>query len=186
MPNGPTKMSEANVYERIRPLLMKAPVPLEQIARSLGLAVEMSANLEQGISGEIACENGRYKISTASSEHLYRQRFTLAHELGHFALHRSLIGNGLDDNKMYRSDAHIGKYANSEIKLVHERQANAFAAKILMPRELLEAEIAKEKSTPGISKAPLTKLYRTFQVSPSAMQWRLKNLGLSDQVDMNS
>ncbi|MEC9199312.1 MAG: ImmA/IrrE family metallo-endopeptidase [Pseudomonadota bacterium] len=177
-------MSDPNVYEKIRPFLVEAPVPLEQVARSLGLSVQMSAELAEGISGEIACDSGKYKISTSGEEHPYRQRFTLAHELGHYALHKSLIGNGLDDNKMYRSDAQIGNYANSAVKLVHERQANAFAAKILMPRELLEDEIRRLQNGDADVKVSFKSLYQKFQVSPSAMKWRLKNLDLDCKVEM--
>lgn len=170
-----------SAIEKIEPRLMSAPIPLDLVARDLGISVEMNAALPPDISGEIECDAGQYTARSSNSEHLYRQRFTIAHEIGHFVLHRSLIQNGLDDDKMYRSEAHVGNYANTAIKSVHERQANAFAAKLLMPRELLKKEIDASENTVSLSV-----LYKKFQVSPSAMKWRLKNLGLDTQVDLDN
>ena len=167
-----------SAIKRIEPRLKSAPIPLDMVARDLGLFIEMNANLPDSISGEIECNEGQYTVRSSNSEHLYRQRFTIAHEIGHFVLHRSLIGNGIDDDKMYRSEAKVGNYANTDIKSVHERQANAFAAKLLMPRELLEMEIDA-----AAGRVSLSDLYKKFQVSPSAMRWRLKNLGLHERVD---
>lgn len=44
-----------------------------------------------------------FLITVAANDPLTRQRFTLAHELGHYMLHRTLIGDGLDDDRAYRS-----------------------------------------------------------------------------------
>jgi len=60
--------------------------------------------------------------------------FTLAHELGHFVLNRSLVKNGVDDTTQYRSTPR-GEIYNTVIKVEHERQANSFAANFLMPKE---------------------------------------------------
>lgn len=175
-------MTDTNVYERIEPYLTTVPVPIDRIIRQLGVEVEQAAELPDGISGEIGCKNGRYVIRANAQDHAYRQRFTLAHELGHYALHRGLIGNGLDDDKMYRSELNIGNYANAQIKRVHERQANAFAAKVLMPTELVHRKV--EELSEGSEKVKLFDLYTMFQVSPSAMAWRIKNLNLADKVNL--
>lgn len=52
-------------------------------------------------------------------------RFTAAHELGHFVLHQ-------DESPMQRGDSSWPSYKDSEW------QANAFAASLLMPMELVE------------------------------------------------
>jgi len=51
----------------------------------------------------------------------------MEHELGHFVLYRSLIGEGIDDDIKYRSTA-AGDFYNTAIDEVHEQQANSFAA----------------------------------------------------------
>lgn len=60
----------------------------------------------------------------------------MAHELAHFLFHCSLIGDGVDDSKAYRS-TNTGKFYNTSITRQHETQANQFAASILMPESLV-------------------------------------------------
>lgn len=166
-----------SIMERIRTQLTSAPINIEAVIRALGVSVKKGASLPEGISGQIKkLRDGTYEISSTQSEHDYRQRFSLAHELGHFVLHSDLIGQGLDDNTKYRSTEQ-GDYYNTAIELFHEKQANSFAASVLMPEHLIKQELENTAD-----KKPLRDLYTKFQVSPSAMRWRLKNLGLLDQV----
>jgi len=152
------------------------PVNIEAIIRQLGLTVVKNADLHQDISGQIMrLPDGRYEISSSSGEHYFRQRFSLAHELGHYVLHKNLIGAGVDDNKKYRSTEN-GNYYNTAIDLAHEQQANSFAANILMPEKAVRRSVQEGGKS-------IVDLYKEFQVSSSAMNWRLKNLGLADQVE---
>ena len=163
----------------VKERLNTVPVNVEAILRALDVEVRKDAKLGTDISGEIRREGDRYIVSTSEDEHPFRQRFTLAHELGHFVLHKSLIGTGLDDSKMYRS-TESGDFYNTSIKLVHERQANSFAAKVLMPKVLLRERIDGAKEVGG--KPHISDLCNLFQVSFSAMKWRLVNLGWEDKV----
>ena len=52
-------------------------------------------------------------------------------------LHRHLIGDGLDDDRAYRSTSK-GKYHNTAIGPRKETEANRFASTILMPKNLIE------------------------------------------------
>ena len=52
--------------------------------------------------------------------------------LGHYIYHRSLIGDGVDDDRAYRSTI-VGKYHNTRIGPREETEANRFAADVLMP-----------------------------------------------------
>lgn len=61
------------------------------------------ANLAKGISGMLERVGDTFLITVAANDPLTRQRFTLAYELGHYMLHRKLIGDGLDDDRAYRS-----------------------------------------------------------------------------------
>ena len=58
-------------------------------------------------------------------------RFTIAHELAHYILHR----NG---NKLY---AHRDSDVEGVIKSSIEREANFFAANVLMPEKLIEEKV---------------------------------------------
>ena len=167
-----------SIIQRIRSKLTDYPVNIEAIIRDLGITVNKNAELPNGISGQIKRTGDTFEISSAVGEHYYRQRFSMAHELGHYVLHRDLIGAGVDDDTKYRSTS-IGDLYNTAIDQIHERQANAFAASVLIPEKLLRAKIDKLAD----QDVTLRDLYTAFQVSPSAMKWRLSNLGLSDKVD---
>lgn len=164
--------------DKIAPYLDSVPVNIEGIIRTLGLSLEKNKELPPKISGHIKLlPSGGYEIASAKADHYFRQRFTMAHELGHFILHENLLGNGTDDDTKYRS-TEKGDLYNTAIELVHEKQANSFAASILMPEELVR------KLVEGVEERPaLKQLAITFQVSPSAMRWRINNLGLADEVD---
>ena len=80
-----------------------------------------------------------------------RQRFTLAHELGHMAL-------------------------ETAPKIDDEKAAHRFAGAFLMPAETLWAEIGKHRKSMGWSE--LFDLKRIFGVSVQALTYRCKDLGI--------
>lgn len=145
--------------------LDRAPVALGDMAAALGLAVNMSAALPPGVSGQITRFPGRdgdrYRIEVNRTDGYARRRFTLAHEIAHFLLHRAFLDDELTDDRMYRS--RLGD--------PRERQANMLAAQLLMPANLVRlAWNAGARDT--------TTLARTFDVSEQAMEIRLRELGL--------
>ena len=146
------------------------PVNIEGIIRSLGIDLDKKATLDDEIAGQIEYLGGsKYKISANSKDHYYRQRFTLAHELGHFLYHSHLIGEGVDDDKAYRS-VPDGRFYNQSIGSREETEANRFAASILMPREAVDLAWTELRDAEQMAKR--------FQVSKAAMQIRLEGLGL--------
>lgn len=169
------------VMERIKPHLTRWPVNIEQAIRDCGIKLNKNAKLPEGIAGHVrTMPDGSYEIASSSSDHYYRQRFTLAHELGHYVLHKSMIGSGVDDDRKYRS-TELGDLYNTKIDEFHERQANAFAASILMPESLL-TEYIKTRSEEISSMPDLADMAKAFQVSTAALRWRLKNVGLEGAV----
>lgn len=149
-----------------------APVNIEQMIRDLGIELDKNASLPDGIAGQIELlDDDEYRISANGNDHYYRRRFTMAHELAHFILHRDLIGRGLDDDRMYRSTA-VGNFYNTAVEHSHETQANQLAAQLLVPAKLLrEIWAAGEHDVDGLAKK--------FQVSKQAMQIRLQSLNLA-------
>ncbi|SIT32134.1 protein of unknown function [Thalassospira xiamenensis M-5 = DSM 17429] len=148
-----------------------APVNIEQMIRDLGIELDKEAKLSPEISGQIEMlENDTYKISANGDHHYYRRRFTMAHELAHYILHRDLIGRGLDDNQMYRSTV-AGNFYNPRVQPSHEIEANQLAADLLVPGKVLRKLWESGERN-------LEKLAKQFQVSKSAMEIRLKTLNL--------
>lgn len=136
------------------------PVPIEAIIRDIGLPLSYEA-MDDNISGYIERQNGSYRIVVNSNHAPTRQRFTAAHELGHYVYHRDLLGEGVGDNRAYRTDG--TDRPNANIRPIHERQANSFAANVLMPRHRLSA-VAGETTAA---------LATRFGVSQAAMKIRL-------------
>ena len=122
--------------EAIRNAQRYAPVDVIGLADDLGVRVN-KAWLDADVSGELEhIGNGRYHINVNAKDAETRQRFTIAHELGHFIYHRSLIGDGVDDDRAYRS-TNVGRYHNKKIGPRQETEANRFAANLLMPANLI-------------------------------------------------
>jgi Zn-dependent peptidase ImmA (M78 family) len=151
-----------------------APVNVEQIARDLGLELVAKANLPEQIAGLIEKTKNSYRIKVNAADHYYRRRFTIAHEIAHFLLHRHLLGDGVDDNRAYRA-TDTGQYRHSEIAASHEAEANRLAAHILMPPNLVKREYSE-------ANRDVDTLAKRLQVSPAAMKYRLKALGY--EVDL--
>jgi Zn-dependent peptidase ImmA (M78 family) len=125
---------------------------------------------ESDISGLLAINNNEIIISVNKIEDKKRIRFTVAHELGHYFLHSKEQPFFIDKTPkiMYRNNA------SSTGEILKEREANAFAAAILMPHELIAQEL-KNSSYRGDT--IIKKLAGDFQVSEQAMSFRLSNLG---------
>ena len=147
----------------------KAPVDVFGMANELGLNCHF-AYLEDEISGMLEkVSEDSYRVTANASHPKTRQRFTVAHEIGHYILHRKLIGDGVDDNRAYRS-TELGKYHNTAIGPKQETEANKFAASVLMPIALIRGELAED---PTIIADILA---HKFEVSKMAMQIRMSNL----------
>lgn len=94
-----------------------------------------------------------------------RQRFTLAHELGHL-----LAG---DDQGIHLDEDIFGPAQRRDPS---EQRANAFAAAFLMP----EATLREAVEAGGFGKATFAELVCDLVVSPSALAYRMLDLRLID------
>ena len=148
----------------IEKFIQDAPVKVGAMAKALGLEVLLSS-LHPGISGQITPnERGGYVIKINRNDSKQRQRFTVAHEIAHFLLHKELIGEGITDNTLYRSNQ------SSAI----EAQANRLAADLLMPWDQLEKDLKDLKKIDALSvEEKVVKLSDRYNVSTTAMKVRL-------------
>ena len=66
------------------------PVNVEQVIEDLGIQY-FNEPMDKGQSGAIELKDGKYTIRVNSLEPRQRQRFTAAHELAHYLLHREML-----------------------------------------------------------------------------------------------
>lgn len=160
-------MRLSDQFELINSFRSRPPVNVEGLADALGLDVQY-AYLESGISGmlERRRDGKGYTITVNANDPPTRQRFTISHELGHYMLHRGLVGDGVDDDRAYRS-TEVGRYHNTAIGPKQETEANRFAANVLMPYDQIEL---KRGQNPRLTPRQLADM---FMVSEHAMCIRL-------------
>jgi len=152
-----------SVRDGIDAYLSEHPVKLGAIAKQLGVKVLLST-LPRGTSGQIGQEDGEFVIRINRHEAKHRQRFTLAHELAHFLLHRDQIvaDGGWSENVLLRS----GQPAEIEY------EANRLASDLVIPSAELAAATT-EYSGPMTSEV-IEDLARRFAVSTAAMEIKLQ------------
>jgi Zn-dependent peptidase ImmA (M78 family) len=149
-----------------------APVPIHLVAQRLGLLVEGVA-LGNEVSGVLVIDGDRGIVGYNLAHSATRQRFTIAHEIGHYQLHR-------EDASLFIDERYFAAFRNSLSSSGsdrRERQANAFAAALLMPAHLVERELKNRNFDLGDEEG-LRDLAGVFQVSVQAMVYRLTNLGI--------
>lgn len=136
------------------------PVGPVTIARALGASV-FTAQLGEDEYGRLTSDSAGKNIYIDRDQPRARQRFTCAHEVGHLYSHRS------DPNAVFvdlRSDSGRGT--------ANEIYANEFAACLLMPEG--DVRVCARRGMSTMSMASY------FDVSLSAMSYRLTRLGLDD------
>ncbi len=153
------------------------PVKIIQICNENGLEV-FEEYLEPDVSGLIVVDEKPWEkygtnqfILVNSMESAVRRRFTIAHELAHFVLHR----NGS------RLFAHRDMAAEGAVRSSMEQEANYFAANILMPEKLVREKVEDLRDRIW-SKIPgfvlVKEIADHFLVSESAAEVRLKQIGI--------
>ena len=156
-----------------------APINILKVAQTLGAKVAFQPFGEE-LSGTLVRKDNQVIIGVNSRHPNTRQRFTIAHEIGHWQLgHKGELF--LDKTLRSRTvsvkkrDVRAAEGTDRE-----EIQANAFAAAILMPERLLNA--ALERSLRADNGYEIDRLVADlateFDVSSQAMEHRLANLGL--------
>jgi Zn-dependent peptidase ImmA (M78 family) len=148
------------------------PVPVERIAKQLGVIVQY-APFDDELSGMAFLKEGVAIIGINSNHHPNRQRYTLAHELAHIYLHRPHLEAGVHvDQSSVNSLRRDLVSAEGTDSL--EREANAFAAELLMPRKLLAG--ALDDRMLDLDDDRLLTLAKRFKVSLMALQYRLQRI----------
>lgn len=153
-------MTPAIAARRILEQYWDGSIPVDPAAIANAMGVSVFAHDALDVSGMYQEDRaGRPEIHFSRAEHPVRQRFTIAHELGHHVL-----GHGPN----FRDPA---KHFSLAYFVPEESEANRFAAELLMPEDAVRYVFERE----GVS--TLEGLSRRFAVSGVAMKLRLTNLG---------
>lgn len=152
----------------------KAPVDVEKVAERLRLKL-VYMNLGDDVSGLLISKGDSSVIAVQETDYPNRQRFTIAHEIGHFFLrHQFEPGEHVHVDR-----GHVITPRNSRSSTgadPKEIEANQFAACLLMPSSLLSRRI-KEFKAESLRDYHVSKLAEEFEVSEQAMTIRLSTLG---------
>jgi DNA helicase-2/ATP-dependent DNA helicase PcrA len=173
---------------------LQPPIAVDDLADLLYLlAIDVTHELPNTLAGRLYAE--QRIIEVRRNDHPRRQRFTIAHEVGHYRLH--VVAAGITASSYACSATIISGGDGSEhtAALVRERplpgltaptqttrpaashqeirqreiEANAFAAELLMPASLVEQAVERYgKDVPALAEL--------FDVSRQAMQFRLEKL----------
>lgn len=135
------------------------PLDVLSLVRAMGLTVRFEP-MENQTSGKLVKDkkSGRWIILVNSLHHPHRQRFTIAHELAHYCMH-SPRQDTFEDMAFFRKD-NFPPY---------EREANRFAAELLMPEKSFREQVTKSPQVESIAKY--------FKTSSSAVIYRAEELG---------
>ncbi len=149
------------------------PVPVEAIAGDLlGLRIEESWDID--CSGMLLPEerrivlNAHERATGRDDPSLRRFRFTVAREIGHWVCH-CLEGRARELAPSYCRPVDLTEAADRTL----EREANVFAAELLMPEPAVRAA--------WVELGEVEAWAARFDVSLTAMHWRLYGFGLTDR-----
>jgi Zn-dependent peptidase ImmA (M78 family) len=154
--------------------ITEVPVPIFEIAAKMDLQL-IEYNLGSETSGVLVINNGKGTIGYNPKDPLVRRRFTIAHELGHYLMHK-------ESNELFVDSYFLMKYRGnnsySDEEYKQEQEANAFAAALLMPKKNIEKLLRGGELNELSESALINKLAAKFEVSVAAMSFRLTNLNM--------
>jgi DNA helicase II / ATP-dependent DNA helicase PcrA len=174
--------------------MLQPPIAVEDLADLLYLlAVDVTYELPSNLAGRLFAE--QRIIEVRRNDHPRRQRFTIAHEIGHYRLH--VIAEQANGSSYACSSAMISsgegvEHAPAQLRerplpgfvspaplaaplasrhdgRRREIEANAFAAELLIPARLIEQAVDRYGKD-------ISALAELFDVSRQAMQYRLEKL----------
>lgn len=133
----------------------KSPILLSKVIEFLKTDHDITFNkwdFSDSLSGVLITEGDVAGIAYNQNHHVHRQRFSVAHEIGHFIM----------NHPIRTPDFNLS--SNDE----HELEANQFAAELLMPLEFLKIDFKN-----GL--VDISELSEKYWVSKEAMGWRIQD-----------
>lgn len=167
----------------------KAPVDVFSLIEKMGIKILVEP-MEDEMSGFIKIDENETVIVINANHHKNRQRFTAAHEIGHYCLHRHENGEEQVFVDHSFSKGIVDSRKGSSRKVFHrseesshgtdfrEVEANRFAASLLMPEKLIE-DLVERWEIDMSNDYDIQRLASKFGVSQQAMTLRLASLGVN-------
>ena len=161
----PARVEARKLLERFQ--VKSTPVDVERIAYRLGVRIQF-APFDGDLSGMAYVKDGLPIIGVNSLHHRNRQRFTIAHELGHVCMHRELLERKVHlDRGILRRDS-LAATGTDRVEI----EANAFASELLVPEALLLSALGGRTLDVEDDHAVVI-LAKQFRVSDAVMRFRL-------------
>lgn len=163
------KYQEPDLLVSVNDILAKAKesgfyinnaLQIEKLISTFDDIVIQYEDMEASKSGALSYSNDKWIMIINSKHNPKRQRFTMAHELGHYMLHRGKNTEFVDATFFRSNDMDSIEY-----------NANEFASRLLMPEDTLRKLIDEEKIK------NIGELASSFNVSSAAMKYRVISLG---------
>jgi Zn-dependent peptidase ImmA (M78 family) len=152
-----------------------SPLNLDEFSNSHGIEIKYK-ELPEDISGiyEPHSVNEKCRVFVNICDHKHRQRFSIAHELGHHFLCHS---KDIIVDKIYRDHkSSLGTYAM-------EVEANNFAAELIMPSDQIMSFVDEYINDGVVEQDIEMKLSKRFMVSTEAISYKLKSLGFDFEIE---
>ncbi|MBI2600482.1 ImmA/IrrE family metallo-endopeptidase [Candidatus Daviesbacteria bacterium] len=143
--------------------ILEAPVDVEKIAKILGFTI-IPFPFPEKRKGMVLIENGVKAIGVNEKHPVTLQRYTIGHELGHFINGHAHFENAFIEDETIFYDHHFQQ----------EREADSFAAELLMPKDFLENDLA-------LNRIDESQLLGKYLVSKQALWVRLNTLRLAEK-----
>jgi Zn-dependent peptidase ImmA (M78 family) len=151
------------------------PIPVGRIARNLGATLRYEP-FDGDISGVVFRDDENIVVGVNSLHHPNRQRFTIAHEIGHILFHK---GKEVHIDRPIRVNLRDG--VSSQATNTEEIEANRFASTLLLPRHLLFPDLQRQ-SIELDDEEQLRRLAARYKVSLQALAIRFQNIGILTEV----
>jgi len=145
--------------------IKEPPVNVHKIALLMDFRVMPWGGFSDDFGGGVFVYEGAKIIAVNDKHPSNRQRFNIAHEIGHIA-----NGHNISDTDLKRFSDGEFNYLNANHR--QEKEANMFAAELLMPKKFLDNSLP-------LSGLDYNRLALEYEVSEQAMRVRLNTTGLA-------
>ena len=152
---------------------LSLPIDLNAVAQYLEARI-LYEDMDDDMSGLLVVKGGKRAIGVNKKHHRNRQRFTIAHEIGHFVLHHKSFQDPKNDLHWDKKWAYF-RSAEGVGEDPIEYEANQFAAELLMPEDMLRSVIKRDRIDLS-NDIDIARLAELLQVSEQALTIRLVGL----------
>jgi Zn-dependent peptidase ImmA (M78 family)/transcriptional regulator with XRE-family HTH domain len=137
---------------------------LEAAEQRYGIQIWYADLEHDGSAASYVDADGSAAVLLSLVEPPWRRSFSFAHELFHIVTwDQVLIEQAKNDQRLFDWN---------------EKLANAFASALLLPEEAVRSAVRQALASGGMTYAALVAMAREFEVSTSALLWRLRNMGI--------